>query len=131
GFVDRLPPLPDLGALGPLIGGPLLPSDPLRPVPPPPPLPEGEEFALDPEILAETEQDRRVMLGALPVIGTAQLAMGIHGGAARLCDHAEETLGASGLGAATPPSSRARLPHHVARTPLAAHRHPALQLVAA
>src|SRR5690625_7366569 len=98
GAADRLPPLPDLGALGPLIGGPLLPSDPLRPVPPPPPLPEGEEFALDPEILPETEQDRRVMLGALPVIGTAQLAMGIHGGVGRIADHVEGSMEASGLG---------------------------------
>lgn len=128
GFVDRLPPLPDLGALGPLIGGPLLPSDPLRPVPPPPPLPEGEEFALDPEILAETEQDRRVMLGALPVIGTAQLAMGIHGGVGRFYDHVEETLEASGLGATTPLISMARIPHHVAGIPLGEKSIPAQAL---
>jgi len=128
GFVDRLPPLPDLGSLGPLIGGPLLRRDPLRPLPPPQPLPEGEDFALDPELLDEAQQDRRVMLGALPFIGTAQLAMGIHGGVGRFYDRVEETLEASGLGAATPLVSAARIPHHVSGIPLGEKSIPAQAL---
>lgn len=128
GFEDGLPPLPDLGSLGPLIWGPLLPRDPLRPLPRPQPLPDGEEFALDPEILAEAQQDRRVALGALPFIGTAQLAMGIHGGVGRFYDRVEEGLEASGLGAATPLVSMARIPHHVSGIPLGEKSIPAQAL---
>lgn len=128
GFVDRLPRLPDLGSLGPPIGGPLLPRDPLRPPPPLQPLPEGEEFALDPEILAEAQQDRRVTIGALPYIGTAQLALGIHGAVGRFYDRAEETLEDSGLGAVTPLISMARIPHHVSGIPLGEKSIPAQAL---
>src|SRR5699024_6695677 len=68
------------------------------------------------------------MLGALPVIGTAQLAMGIHGGVGRFYDHVEETLEASGLGATTPLISMARIPHHVAGIPLGEKSIPAQAL---
>jgi hypothetical protein len=99
---DPLDPLPGLptppGGWGPWIGGPFMPSTP----PPPPasgPLPEGEEFALDPAVLAEAREDRELALGAVPVVGPIQTAMGVH-------EAAEGTV-------LEPVARVARLPHTV------------------
>lgn len=112
-LADRLPQLPDLGDLGPWIGGPLIAEDPLRAIPAPRPLPEGEEFSLDPEILAEAGQDRRLALGAIPVAGQVQTLMGVHAGTEGFLDRAEQNLEESGLGVLTPALSAARVPHTV------------------
>jgi len=113
-LADRLPQLPDLGDLGPWIGGPLIAEDPLRAIPAPRPVPEGEEFALDPEILAEAQRDRRLALGAVPVAGQVQTLMGIHAGTEGFLDRAEQNLEESGLGMLTPAVSAARVPQILA-----------------
>lgn len=110
-LLDHLPSRPDLEDLAPLIGGPFVAPGPLRPIPPPQPVPDGEEFALDPEILADAQKDRRLGLGAIPLLGTVQMAMGIHDGIGRMLDTSEEILQDSGLGFATPVVSAARMPH--------------------
>lgn len=110
-LLDRLPPRPDLEDLAPMIGGPFMAPGPLRPIPRPQPVPDGEEFALDPEILADAQKDRRLGLGAVPIVGTVQMAMGIHDGIGRLLDNAEGILEGSGLSFATPVVSAARVPH--------------------
>lgn len=113
GLVDRLPRLPDLDELWPMIGGPFMRPDPLRTVPAPHPLPEGEEFALDPEILAEAQADRKLGLGAIPVAGTVQTMMGVHGGMGQIFDRTEQNLEESGLGVLAPAVSMVRIPHTV------------------
>lgn len=110
-FSDRLP---DLGKLGPLIGGPIMRPAPLHPVPAPGPLPEGESFDLDPEILADAQKDRRIGLGAVPFVGQFQMAMGVHDGVGRRLDGAEAFLEDSGLDVATPLVSTLRVPHALA-----------------
>lgn len=110
-LLDRLPPRPDLEDLAPLLGGPFMAPGPLRPIPQPQPVPDGEEFALDPAILADAQKDRRLGLGAIPIVGTAQMAMGVHDGIGRLLDNTEGVLEGSGLSFATPIVSAARVPH--------------------
>lgn len=105
--------LPDLDELWPMIGGPFMRQDPLRPIPAPHPLPEGEEFALDPEILAEAQLDRKLALGAIPVVGTAQTLMGVHSGMGKIFDRAEQNLEETGLGAFAPTVSVMRIPHTI------------------
>ena len=112
-FVDRLPRLPDLEDLRPMIGGPFMHQDPLRTIPAPRPLPEGEEFALDPEILAEAQLDRKLGLGAIPVVGAVQTLMGVHSGMGQFFDRTEQNLEESGLGALTPAVSMVQLPHTI------------------
>lgn len=113
-LADRLPDLPDLGGIGPWIGGPLMAEDPLRPIPAPRPVPEGEEFALDPEVLAAAEQGRKRALRAVPGVGTVQMLMGLHTGAGAVLDQAEQSLEGSGLGAFAPVLDVARAPHTIA-----------------
>ncbi len=114
---DPLDPMPGItvptpsapaGGWGPWIGGPFMPSSP------PPtvqgPLPEGEEYALDPEILAEARKDRELALGAVPVVGTIQTVMGAHEDLGRLHDR----IGEAAEGTRFEPLARvARLPHTV------------------
>lgn len=110
---DRLPRLPDLGDIGPMIGGPFMSTDP-QPIPAPRQVAEGPEFGIDPEILAEAQQTRRVTLGAIPAVGTAQMLMGAHAAVGDTFDRTEQNLQESGLGALTPVVSLARVPHSVA-----------------
>lgn len=110
--LDTLPSLPSpptpSGGWGPWIGGPFMPS------PPPPvvsgPLPEGEEFALDPEIVAEAHGDRELALGSVPVVGPIQTALGLHEEVGHLNDRLDQATD----GTAFEPLARvARLPHTV------------------
>lgn len=107
-FVENLPGLDDLG---PLIRIPVLAEDPPWAVHPSQPLPDGEDFALDPEILAEAEHQRKLMLGGLPGVGLAQTLMSGHEAIGDLYDRAEMTLEENGYGAFTPLVSLARIPH--------------------
>ena len=109
---DPTSPLPSLptpsGGWGPWIGGPFMPS------PPPPavsgPLPEGEQFALDPEIVAEARGDRELALGSVPVAGHIQTALGLHEELGHLNDRLDEAAG----GTVFEPLARvARVPHTV------------------
>ena len=109
---DPTTPLPSLptpsGGWGPWIGGPFMPS------PPPPavsgPLPEGEQFALDPEIVAEARGDRELALGSVPVAGHIQTALGLHEELGHLNDRLDEAAG----GTVFEPLARvARVPHTV------------------
>lgn len=102
--------LPDLEELWPMIGGPFMRQDP-SPLPSTRPLPEGEEFALDPETLAEAQLDRKLGLGAIPVVGAVQTLMGVHSGMGKVFDRTEQNLEEVGLGAFTPAVSVMRLPH--------------------
>lgn len=113
-LADRLPRLPDLDELWPMIGGPFMRPDPLRTIPAPAPLPKGEEFALDPEILAEAQLDRKLGLGAIPFVGAAQTVMGVHSGMGQIFDRTEQNLEEIGHGALTPAVSVVRVPHTVA-----------------
>lgn len=123
------------GGWGPWIGGPMAPADPTSPVPslptppggwgpwsggpfmpsPPPPvvsgpLPEGEQFALDPEIVAEARGDRELALGSVPVAGHIQTALGLHEELGHLNDRLDEAAG----GTVFEPLARvARVPHTV------------------
>lgn len=105
--------LPSLEEIAPLIGGPFMSTDP-QPIPPPRQLAEGPEFGIDPEILAEAQQTRRVTLGAIPAVGTAQMVMGVHTAIGESLDRTEQNLQESGLGVLTPAVSAARVPHSVA-----------------
>lgn len=104
------PPAP-AGGWGPWIGGPLMP--PTGPVAPPErtALPEGEEFALDPEILAAAEEDRRFAIGAIPVAGTIQKAMKVHEEIGAFHDGVERSLADAGLEELQPLADVTRLPH--------------------
>ncbi|MDN5898907.1 MAG: hypothetical protein L0H74_02440 [Brachybacterium sp.] len=110
-IAELLPDLPDLRDIGPLIGGPLMAEPPLRPHPASRPLPEGEDFALDPEILAEAEHQRNLVLGGIPGVGLAQTMMSAHEAVGGFYDRVELTLEESGYGAFTPVVSLARIPH--------------------
>ncbi|MGO1599970.1 MAG: hypothetical protein ACTHX0_10125 [Brachybacterium sp.] len=112
-LVDLLPDLPDLGDLGPLIGGPLMHEDPIGLLPATGPLPEGEDFALDPETLAEAESHRKLLLGEVPGVGLAQTLMDDHAAIGDIFDHAETTLEENGYGAFAPALSLARMPHDI------------------
>lgn len=104
----------DVGTWGPWIGGPSTAPDPLRPVPAP--APAGEEFALDPALLAEARAQRELALGAVPVLGTLQTLAGAHESLGHVLDRAEEALEGSPLEALTPMIDLARVPHAAAGT---------------
>lgn len=110
GWTSPVPP----GGWGPWAGGPFMPSS--GPVPPPEraPLPEGEEFALDPGIVASAEGDRRSVLGAIPVVGTIQTAMDVHEEIGAVHDGVEGYLTDAGLEEFQPVADIARLPHTLA-----------------
>ena len=109
----RLDDLPDMEELRPLIAGPFMAPDPWRTIPAPRPLPEGEEFSLDPEVLAEAQGDRKLGLGSIPIVGAVQTVMGVHSGMGQIYDRAEQNLEESGLGALAPVASLLRIPHTV------------------
>lgn len=111
-LAEGLPEMPALRDLLPWVGGPISAQDP-RPIPRPTPVPDTGELDVDPELLAEAQQTRRIALGAFPVVGTAQFAMGIHAEAGRFLDHGEQQLEQAGLGFLTPAVSLARVPHAV------------------
>lgn len=105
-------PLPALKDIGPMLGKPLT-RQVAGMIPPPSPLPEGEGFALDPVILEEAQGDRRLALGAVPVLGSLQSLMGVHAGIGAGFDRGERMLEENGLGAFTPALDVLRLPHTV------------------
>ena len=112
-LVELLPDLSDLSDLGPLIGGPLMHEDPFSLLPAPGPLPEGGDFTLDPEILAEAESHRKLILSEVPGVGLAQTLMDGHEAIGDGFDLAETTLEENGYGAFTPALSLARMPHDI------------------
>lgn len=112
-LAEGLPELPDLGDLGPWIGGPLAAQDP-RTIPRPTPVPDTGELDVDPALLTEAQQSRRLALGAIPVVGTAQMAMGLHAEYDSFLDRGEQDLEQAGLGFLAPAVSVARIPHTVA-----------------
>jgi hypothetical protein len=138
-----LPPVPEPpGGWGPLIGGPMAPTDPLDllpdgSTPPSPPggwgpwsggpflptsapslrprglEPGGDELALDPEIVAGAQEDRRSVLGAIPVAGTIQTAMDMHGGLGEIHDGVDRALADAGLEQLQPLADLSRIPHRL------------------
>lgn len=113
---ERIEQLP--GGIGPWFGGPLMPPGHTPSVPSLPPavegpLPEGEAFALDPEVLAGAEQDRRLAVGGIPVVGTVQTAIGVQAAASRGFDRAEQSLHEAGLGHLDPALQAIRLPNRI------------------
>lgn len=121
--VDRLPSLQGSRweDLQPWIAGPFMAEDPPWAVHPSQPLPAGEDFSLDPELLAEAEGQRELALGAVPGVGAAQTMMSAHEGIGDAFDRAELTLEENGYGAFVPAVSLARLPHDVSGAVLGEH----------
>ncbi|WP_394216038.1 hypothetical protein [Brachybacterium vulturis] len=116
--LDDVDPLPHLSGPpaddpGPVIGGPVMAEDPQELLRRLRSLPDGEDFALDPEILAEAERQRELLLGEVPVVGIAQTLMSGHEAVGDLYDRAEAALVDNGYGAFTPLVSLARVPHHL------------------
>lgn len=113
-FAGRRPlaPLPALKDIGPMLGTPLV-RGVATAISAQGPLPEGEEFDLDPEILEEAQGDRRLALGAIPVVGSVQSLMGVHAGIGAGFDRGERMLEENGLGAAVPVLDVLRLPHTI------------------
>ncbi|MBB5831782.1 hypothetical protein [Brachybacterium aquaticum] len=108
---------------GPWIGGPLMPPGSPAGGPRPPaevqgPLPEGESFALDPEVLAGAEQDRRLAVGGIPVVGTVQTMIGVQAAASRGFDRAEQSLEEAGYGHLDPVLQAFRLPNRISEMAL-------------
>lgn len=112
-----LPTLPDPfdlpGGPGRWIGGPMMPLGTQPRLPEPTPIPEGEDFSLDPEFLEQAQQDRRLGLGAIPLVGTTQMLMGGHSAVDDFFDRTEQNLEQSGLEELAPAVSIARIPHTV------------------
>lgn len=107
-----LAPLPALKDIGPMLGKPLVQGGATA-ISTPRPLPEGEEFDLDPVILEEARADRRLALGAIPVVGAAQSLMGVHAGIGAGFVRGERMLEENGLGALMPALDVLRLPHTI------------------
>ena len=109
----HLPPVPEpSGGWGPLIGGPFMPTS--APFLQPRGLePGGDELALDPEILAGAQEDRRSVLGAVPVAGTIQTTMDVHSGLGELHDGVDRALADAGLEQLQPLADASRLPHRL------------------
>ncbi|ATG52378.1 hypothetical protein CFK38_13250 [Brachybacterium vulturis] len=110
---DHLPDLsgPPAGDPVPGIGVPIMAEDPFAFPKHRPELPDGEDFALDPEILAEAERQRKGLLGDVPIVGIAQTLMSGHEAIGEVYDRVETTLVDNGYGAFTPLVSLARVPH--------------------
>lgn len=113
--LDLLPegwtPTAPSGGWGPWIGGPFMPTTGPIARPESGALPEGEEFALDPGILAAAEEDRRSVIGAIPIAGTIQTAMKVHEEVGAFHDGVERSLAEAGLEELQPVADIARLPH--------------------
>ncbi|ASK67233.1 hypothetical protein CFK39_14230 [Brachybacterium avium] len=118
---ELLPDLPSFDELDPVIAGPIMAEDPPWATPPSRPLPEGEDFALDPEILAAAQDRRELALGEVPAVGTAQTLMSVHESIGDGFDRVELKLEDNGYGAFVPAVSLARLPHEVSGAVLGEH----------
>lgn len=119
GVRTELPWIPEDGVnLPPLRDRPLAPwttpfAAPLGWLEPRESLPEGEEFALDPEGLAGASRLRRMLLAPVPVAGILQTAPALHERMGDVYDGIEQGLEDRGLGAFTPVVSLARVPHEI------------------
>ena len=111
-YRDRLPDLPALEDLLPLLGGPFQAED--LPIPPAPrPLPQDDGLGPDPEVLAEAQRMRRIGLGAIPFVGTAQSVMTAHTAVSDMLDSTEQNLRDSGLRPLAPIVSAIGIPNAI------------------
>lgn len=101
--------VPKLEALWPRILGPVIPTG-LPWAQAGRPLPEGEDFALDPETVQAAEDLRTRALRAVPYARSLQMMLRAQGAVEGGFDQAEMALEQHGLGAFTPLVSLARTP---------------------